>query len=197
MGERKAMKFIFKSLVLAVLLVVSCIRIAFAEIEIGFKAGAYIPSEAPFNSEFDTDLLLGGVLGLDSNLGLQLGVTVEYYSADSNDATLGGDITVFPVVFSAQYNFFPRYSTTPYVGIGIGPYFYDRDFANGSSKSSTEFGLRIFGGIKLFEDRPINFFIEGGRDFVDFDEDNASSFLVTGGILFDLNPTTVSRPGQP
>jgi opacity protein-like surface antigen len=180
-----------------VLLVVSCGTIVFAEIEIGFKAGAYIPSEAPFNSEFDTDLLLGGVLGLDSNLGLQLGISVEYYAADSENASLGGDVTIFPIVFSAQYNFFPRYSTTPYVGLGIGPYFFDRDFGNGTSTSSTEFGLRIFGGFKLFEDRPINFFVEGGVNFVDFDNDNASSYQVTGGILFDINPTSVSRPGQP
>jgi len=179
-------------LVLATLLTISYVQVCSAEIELGFKVGAYIPSDAPFNSEFDTDLLLGGTLGLDSNLGLQLGISVEYYSADSGDPRLGGDVTIFPIVFSAQYNFLPRYYMTPYLGIGLGPYFFDRDFANGSSESSTEFGVRIFGGLKMFEDRPINFVIEGGRNFVDFDGDNASSYQVTGGILFDLNP--VSRP---
>ncbi len=183
--------------VLVLLLVGSWVRVVSAEIEIGFKTGAYIPSEAPFNSEFDTDLLLGGVLGLDSNLGLQLGVSVEHYSADSKSSALGGDVTVVPLIFSAQYNFLPRYSTTPYIGLGLGPYFFDRDFASGKSNSSTEFGVRIFGGIKFFEDRPVNFFIEGGRNFVEFDGDNAGSFQITGGILIDLSPTTLSKPPPP
>jgi hypothetical protein len=187
------MQLIKKFFALTLFLIVNCLSMAPAEIEIGFRAGVYIPSENPFKSEFDSDLLLGGMIGLDSNLGLELAVSVEYYSANSDDSTLGGDVTVIPLVFSAQYNFYPRYVHTPYVGIGIGPYFFDRDFGSGGSNSETEFGVRLFGGVKLFEDRPINFFIEGSRNFVEFDGDNAGSFEVLGGILFDLNPPSLSR----
>ncbi len=46
----------------------------------------------------------------------------------------------------------------------------------------------------LFEDRRMNLVIEGARNFVDFDNDNASSFQVIMGLVFDLTPSVIGNP---
>lgn len=164
----------------------------FAEVGFGFKGGMFVPDQEPFKDEFDSNFLIGGVLELDSNLGLTLEANVEYYSQES-DAAQGGKITIFPMVLSAKYNFYPRYRTTPFVGIGVGAYFFDRDF-DSRSKTKTKFGVRVSGGVRFLEDRRMNLVLEGARNFVDFDDMNASSFQVTLSILVDLYPSVIGTP---
>lgn len=163
---------------------------ASAEVGFGFKSGMFIPDQAPFKDEFDSNYLVGGVLELDSNLGLTLEADVEYYSQNSNR---DGKITIFPMVLAAKYNFLPRYRTTPFVGIGIGAYFFDRDF-DSTSKTKTKFGVRVSGGLRFLEDRRINLVLEGARNFVDFDNMNTSSFQVTLSVILDFYPSVIGAP---
>ncbi|GAK59432.1 hypothetical protein U27_06417 [Candidatus Vecturithrix granuli] len=167
---------------------------AAAEVGFGIRGGMLIPDQAPFKDEFDSDVMFGGILELDSNMGIVLEATVDYYKQKSDNSKLGGDISIIPVIFSAKYNFLPRYRTTPFVGVGIGTFFFDRDYKDGSNESATRFGVRVSGGLRFFEDRRLNLVIEGARNFVDFDNDNASSFQVTMGIIFDLTPTVIGTP---
>jgi opacity protein-like surface antigen len=163
---------------------------AFAEVGFGFKGGMLIPDQEPFKDDFDSNYLFGGILELDSNLGLTLEADVEYYSQDSNR---GGKITLFPMVLAAKYNFLPRYRTTPFVGVGIGAYFFDRDF-DSSSKTKTKFGVRVSGGLRFLEDRRMNLVLEGARNFVDFDNMNTSSFQVTLSVILDFYPSVIGNP---
>jgi hypothetical protein len=52
----------------------------------------------------------------------------------------------------------------------------------------------VSGGLRFFEDRRMNLVLEGSRNFVDFDDANASSFQVMLGIIFDLNPSIIGSP---
>jgi opacity protein-like surface antigen len=177
--------------VLTVLTLLCCYSIpVFAEVGFGIKGGMWIPDQDPFKDEFDSDMLLGGVLEMDSNLGLTLEANVEYYQQDGKS---GGDITIFPLIVMAKYNFAPRYRTTPFVGMGIGTYFFDRKL-NGTSRSTTRFGTRVAGGLRFLEDRRMNLVIEAAKNFVDFDHMNAGSFQVTLSILFDFYPGIVGTP---
>ncbi|MBD3307001.1 outer membrane beta-barrel protein [candidate division KSB3 bacterium] len=171
-----------------------CTAPVFAEVGVGIRGGMLFPDQDPFKEEFDSDVILGGVLEFDSNLGLSLEATVEYYEQNSDNDSLGGDITIVPVLVTAKYNFLPRYRSTPFVGIGAGTYFFDRSFDDGSSKSQTRFGVRVCGGLRFFEDRGLNIVLEGSRNFVDFDNDNASSYQVMLGLVFDLNPAIIGGP---
>jgi hypothetical protein len=181
--------------IFTVLITLCCLSIpTYAEVGFGFKGGMLIPDQDPFKKEFDSNFLLGGVLEFDSNLGPTVEADVEYYSQDSNNSSLGGKVTIFPIVISGKYNFFPRYRTTPFIGIGVGAFFFDRDYADGSSKTKTRFGARVSGGIRFLEDRRVNLVLEGARNFVDFDDANASSFEVTLSVLFDLYPTVIEAP---
>jgi hypothetical protein len=164
---------------------------AFAEVGFGVKGGMLIPDQEPFSDEFDSDLLIGGVLELDSNFGLILDADVGYYSQDGDS---GGDITIFPMVVSAKYNFFPMYRTTPFVGIGVGAYFFDREYPNNTNKTKTKFGVRVSGGLRFLEDRRMNMVLEGARNFVDFDNMNTSSYQVTLSIIFDFYPPIIGSP---
>jgi outer membrane protein W len=166
----------------------------FAEVGVGIKGGWLFPDQDPFKDEFDSNFLVGGVIELDSNLGITLEADVEYFQQDSDDSVLGGEISIIPIIFSAKYNFLPRHRTTPFVGIGIGAYFFDREFGDGSDKSKTKFGARVSAGLRFFEDRRVNVVIEGARNFVDFDDTNASSFQATLSIIVDLNPSIIGGP---
>ena len=177
------------------LMIASCWSFpAFAEVGFGLRGGMFIPDQEPFKDEFNSNYIVGGVLEFDSNLGLTLEASVEYYRQDSDNSVLGGEISIVPIVLSAKYNFLPRYRTTPFVGIGAGAYFFDRDYGDGSSKTKTRYGTRVSAGLRFFEDRRMNILIEGSRNFVDFDNDNASGFQIVVGILFDLYPSVVGAP---
>jgi len=164
---------------------------AFAEVGFGFKGGMFIPDKNPFKDEFDSDILLGGVLEFDSNLGLTIEANVEHYSQKGDH---GGKITIFPIVISAKYNFLPRYRTTPFVGLGVGAYFFDREYADRPSKTKTKFGARVSGGLRFLEDRRMNLVIEGARNFVDFDNMNTSSYQVTLSIILDFYSSVIGTP---
>jgi hypothetical protein len=181
--------------VLTVLIVLCWLSIpAFAEVGFGIKGGILMPDRDPFKDEFDSNFVIGGVLEFDSNLGPVVEADVEYYNQDSNNSKLGGKITLFPIVVSLKYNFFPRYRTTPFVGLGVGAFFFDREYAKLGSKSKTRYGTRVSGGIRFFEDRKINLVLEAARNFVDFDNSNASSFEFTVSILFDVYPNVIDAP---
>jgi hypothetical protein len=181
--------------VLTVLIVLCWLSIpAFAEVGFGIKGGILMPDRDPFKDEFDSNFVLGGVLEFDSNIGPVVEADVEYYNQDSNNSKLGGKITLFPIVVSLKYNFFPRYRTTPFVGLGVGAFFFDREYAKLGSKSKTRYGTRVSGGIRFFEDRRMNLVLEAARNFVDFDNSNASSFEFTVSILFDVYPNVVGAP---
>lgn len=183
------------AIILIALMIISCWSFpVFAEVGLGFRGGMLFPDQDPFKDEFDSNYILGGVLELDSNLGLTLEATVEYFKQDSQNELLGGEISIVPIIFSAKYNFLPRYRTTPFVGIGVGAFFFDRDYAGGSSETKTRFGARVSGGVRFFEDRRMNILFEASRNFTDFDGDNASSFQVVFGIIFDLPPSIVGTP---
>ncbi len=174
-----------------VLALLCCVGIpASAEVGFGFKGGMLMPDRDPFQDEYDSDLLFGGVLEFDSNLGLILESTLEYFS-QSGDTN--GKITIFPFLMSVKYNFFPRYRTTPFVGVGIGTYFFDQEL-NGNSVSKTRFGVRVSGGLRLLEDRRVNIVLEAARNFVDFRDMNASSFQFTGSVVFDFYPSIIGIP---
>lgn len=160
---------------------------ASAEVGFGFKGGMLMPDRDPFNDEYDSDMIFGGVLEFDSNLGLTVESTLEYFSQKGNT---NGEVTIFPFLLSAKYNFFPRYRTTPFVGIGIGTYFFDQEF-NNVKTSKTQFGVRVSGGIRLLEDRRVNIVLEAARNFVDFKSMNASSFQFTGSLIFDFQPSII------
>jgi opacity protein-like surface antigen len=191
-GDSQIMQYkhIIALCVLALLLTGLSALPAAAEVGFGLRGGMMIPDQEPFNDEFDSNYILGGVLELDSNLGLTLEATVEYFSQDSDNAALGGEISIVPIMFSAKYNFLPRYRSTPFVGIGAGAFFFDRDYDRGS-KTKTRFGARVSAGFRFLEDRGMNVILEGARNFTDFDGDNASSFQVTFGLVFDLPPSLV------
>ncbi len=185
------MQYIKTSAIIVIaLFIISCGSFpAFAEVGLGFRGGMLIPDE-----EFDSNFIGGGVLELDSNLGLTLEATVEYFEQDNNS---GGEISVVPIVFSAKYNLFPRNRSTPFVGIGAGAFFFDGNYSSDSTKSSkakSRFGARVSGGFRLFEDRRMNMLIEASRNFTDFDGANASSFQVVFGVIFDLPIAIIGGP---
>ena len=166
---------------------------AWAEVGFGFKGGILMPDQDPFKDEYDADMLLGGVLEFDSNLGVTVESSLEYFSQDGSH---NGKITIFPFIVSAKYNFFPRYRTTPFVGIGVGTYFFDQDYWDANinqlrSSSKTQFGVRASAGLRMLEDRRVNIVIEAARNFVDFRDMNASSFQVTGSVIFDFYPSII------
>lgn len=174
-----------------VLALLCCISTpASAEVGFGFKGGILMPDRDPFQDEYDSNILAGGVLEFDSNLGLTLETSLEYFG---QNGSTNGKITIFPFLLSAKYNFFPRYRTTPFVGVGIGTYFFDQEL-NDRHTSKTRFGVRVSGGIRLLEDRRMNIVIEAARNFVDFRDMNASSFQFTTSIIFDFYPSIIGIP---
>jgi hypothetical protein len=166
---------------------------AYAEGGFGFKGGMLLPDQKPFKDKFDSGPLFGGVLEFDSNMGPTIEASVEYFSSDGS----GGDISIIPLILMVKYEFFPRYRTTPFVGVGIGTYFFDRDYKeNNVSKSvtKTQYGTRVAAGIRFFEDRRFNLVLEADRNFVDFQSLNASSFQFSASLIFDFTPSVVAVP---
>jgi len=161
----------------------------YAEVGLGIKGGMLIPDQEPFKDYFDSNVLVGGVLEFDSNMGPTVEANVEYYKGSGS----GGDMTIIPLVLSLKYNFFPRYRTTPFVGIGIGTYFFDQDY-KGKSTTKTRYGTRVSGGVRFLQDRQINLVFEAARNFTDFNDLNASSFQFTVSVIFDFTPTVISAP---
>lgn len=160
---------------------------ALAEVGFGFRGGVLIPDSDAFDDGgYDSDLLAGGVLEFDSNLGLTVETSLEYFSQSGDNRK----VTIFPFLLSVKYNFFPRYRTTPFVGAGIGTYFIEEERGRDST-SKTQFGVRVSGGVRLLEDRRMNVVIEAARNFVDFESMNAGSFQFTASIIFDFYPTVV------
>lgn len=162
-----------------------------AEVGLGIKGGMLIPDRDPFKDDYDSDIVFGGVLEFDSNMGLTLEADVEYFQQDGN---AGGDMTLFPFVLMAKYNLSPRYRTTPFVGIGVGAYFFDCDFGDGHRKAKTRYGTRVAGGLRFLEDRRMNLVLEAARNFVDFSNLNASSFEITFSLIFDLYSSEIGTP---
>lgn len=177
--------------VVVIVALLGCLGLpARAEVGFGFKGGMLMPDQDPFQNEYDSNILLGGVLEFDSNLGVTVETTLEYFEQDGNT---NGSVTIFPFLLTAKYNFLPRYRTTPFVGVGIGTYFFDQEM-NGLTTSKTRFGVRVAGGVRLLEDRRMNIVLEAARNFVDFRDMNASSFQITGSIIFDFYPSIIGFP---
>ena len=164
------------------------------EVGVGLRGGMLLPDQNPFKAEFDASFLIGGVVEFDSNIGPTLEASVERYAQNSNIAARGGDISIVPIMLAVKYSFLPRYRTSPFVGLGVGSYFFNREYVNGTSISKTRFGARVSLGIRFFQDRVFHLIFEGARNFVDFEDMNASSYQFTATLLYNFSPTVVAAP---
>ena len=181
----------YQAIAIIVVALLCCICTpALAEVGFGFRGGVLIPDKDAFDDGgYDSDLLAGGVLEFDSNLGLTVETSLEYFSQSGDD----GKINIFPFIVAAKYNFLPRYRTTPFVGVGVGTFFIDEE-RDKESTSKTQFGVRVSGGVRFLEDRRMNVVIEAARNFVDFKSQNAGSFQFTATVIIDFYPTVVGVP---
>jgi hypothetical protein len=124
-------------------------------IDLGLSVGSSEPLDSKMLETFRRDFYIQGQLGIrDPHSGFALRGNLGHYSSPSvHQDDIGKDttISVTPLTASLLYHITPESSVIqPYIGGGIGAYFYGlKDNTYRSLDSGTRFGTHLLAGIKL------------------------------------------------
>ncbi|MFA5928948.1 MAG: outer membrane beta-barrel protein [Candidatus Margulisiibacteriota bacterium] len=143
-----------KNLILVLILSLSVLAQAVPKITVGMNAGAFGPdSDTAVLTTFGKDFTLNGYLGLETESGMEVQASMGSYSNVSHhpsDVGTNFNINMMPLKASLLYNFNPDSELRPYLGAGVGAYFYNlRDNVYGELEKGTVFGYSLIAGVKV------------------------------------------------
>jgi hypothetical protein len=188
------------------LAILSFAQISFASLNFhfGLDLGQFSPEDDLVTETFDDDFYLSGSVGIEGDMGLELLVGLGRYSDISHhpeDEGFDAKITITPLYTDLLYNFRYGEMIRPYLGGGVGAYFYNfSDDVVGSIEHGTVFGPNIMAGIKF--NITNHFFVKTqyAKHFIPpipeimFDGPhnfNSSIYSITFG--FSLHPTRLKK----
>jgi hypothetical protein len=188
------------------LAILSFAQISFASLNyhFGLELGQFQPEDSLVTETFDDDFYLSGSVEIEGDRGLGLLIGLGHYSDISHhpdDEGLDTKIAITPLYTDVLYNFRFGEMIRPYLGGGVGAYFYNfSDDIAGSIEHGTVFGPNLFAGVKF--NITDHFFVktqyakhfiplipkqmfEGSHNF------NSSVYSITFG--FSLYPTRLKK----
>ncbi|MDD5456892.1 MAG: outer membrane beta-barrel protein [Candidatus Margulisbacteria bacterium] len=182
-------------LLLLMLFIFSSLTMAVSKIDLGLNLGGMAPdSDALTQQTFGKDFYWQGVLGLMDESGWEVRANLGSYADIShNPADLGTNlrINVRPLTASLLYHFSTAALIEPYLGGGVGGYFYSvEDDIYGNLESGFKFGYHMLGGIKF--NIADNFYVnlEYSKHFIPpiffNNANNFNSSVLTLGMGFDI-----------
>ncbi len=166
---------------LFILLVINIYNNSLATPAISFKASLFYPSaQDSFNPVYGSTIFsLGfGGLYLTSSEKLSFDLFLELLMRTGNRVILQGNdfkktndevkLMIIPLTATAKYRFRVGEPVVPFIGGGIGLYYYKEDSPDLDipATSKTSFGLHISGGIELFADRVFTLTLEGRYSYI-------------------------------
>ena len=137
------------------LTILSLSQISYASVNINFglDLGQFKPENDLVTETFDDDFYFNGSVGIENERGLELLLGLGHYSEISHhpdDEGLDAKISLTPLLTDLLYYFRPGAMIRPYLGAGVGAYFYRfSDNVAGTIEQGTVFGPNILGGIKF------------------------------------------------
>jgi hypothetical protein len=138
------------------LTILSLSQISYASINIhfGLDLGQFSPENDLVTETFDDDFYFNGSVGIEGDRGLELLLGLGHYSDISHhpeDEGRDAKISITPLLTDLLYNFRPASLIRPYLGAGVGAYFYRfSDSVVGTMEHGTVFGPNLLGGIKFY-----------------------------------------------
>ena len=125
------------------------------KVSVGINGGVFGPiSDKVVLNTFSNDFYFSGYAGIESEDGIEIQGSFGTYSDTSHhvdDIGLDRKIYITPLKANLIYNFFSNEDIHPYVGAGLGAYFYKHEDALFSNlESGTVFGYNFLAGLKMF-----------------------------------------------
>ncbi|HAR63202.1 MAG: hypothetical protein DKM50_08400 [Candidatus Margulisiibacteriota bacterium] len=121
--------------------------------EMALNMGMLNPEDQKVRETFGANFQINGYLGFMAANGLEVRAGLGHYSDISHkDADIGTDLTlgITPLTGSIIYNIPFGLPIRPYIGGGIGAYFYDvEDNIYGELETDTKFGTHFLAGAKI------------------------------------------------
>ncbi|MFH1428422.1 MAG: outer membrane beta-barrel protein [Candidatus Margulisiibacteriota bacterium] len=123
-------------------------------INTGVNMGAFEPdTDSLAMGSFGRDFTFSGYVGIQAESGIEFRADLGSWGTTSHHPDdLGNDLVIgiIPLKASLIYNFSPEEDISPYLGAGVGVYFYNlRDRVYGELEKGTVFGQNIVAGIKF------------------------------------------------
>jgi opacity protein-like surface antigen len=168
------------------------------ELSLGVRIGGSVFQDEKL-SGMDTEIDTASSIGLTAAIrqgrwGGQL--SVDWMSPDLEADTDLGELTIIPVLVTAQYHLLDeKMPIDPYVGLGVGYYANSFDTSDGIPDIEAEdsAGFHISGGTSVKISEALAFVFEALYAFTKVDLDSASTFddditlktfLITGGVKY-------------
>lgn len=173
-------------------------------LRLGADLGMLQPHDDLVTETFSEDFYIDGFLGYESAMGLELRLGLGNYSESSHhpdDEGFGTKISITPLHVDLIYHFFPQSKIRPFLGGGIGAYFYkfSDDYA-GTIESETVFAPSLAAGVDFEINDRFSITVKYARHFIPaipeimFNEPNDfESSVFTIGFAFNLTPGPYRR----
>lgn len=176
-------------------------------LHLGVDLGMLKPHDDLVTETFSDDFYIEGFLGYENAMGLELRLGLGNYSESSHhpdDEGFGTKISITPLHVDLVYHFFPQSRISPFLGGGVGAYFYkfSDDYA-GTIESETVFAPSLAAGVDFEINERFSITVKYARHFtpaipeIMFSEPNDfESSVFTIGFAFNLTPGPYKRPSD-
>lgn len=173
-----------------------------AKWDMNVSGGLFNPdNDSTVRATFDKNFFLQGSVGLlDESSGWEVRANLANYADVSHhpaDAGINFRINIMPLTASLIYNIGTKSSVQPYIGGGLGAYFYTvQDDVFGVNEQGTKFGFHLVGGVKVFLQDDLYLNAEYTRHFIPrIYFNNAKNYdgtALTLGIGYSFYPSAPS-----
>ena len=166
--------------------------------DFGVQLGSWAQEDETVLKTFDSDFFINGHIGImDLGSGLELRAAIGRYDNQSHhgdDVGTNTTLRVIPITGSIIYNTASDWFLRPYVGGGVGNYFYTiQNDTFGNIESKSRFGAHLLTGFKVHLNPSTYFRVEyayhfvpnNGSVFQNADHFNQSSIVLGMGFLFN------------
>jgi hypothetical protein len=170
------------------------------ELSLGVRIGGSVFQDEKL-SGMDTEIDTASSIGLMAAIrqgrwGGQL--SVDWLAPDLETDTDLGELTIIPVLLTAQYHLLDEErAIDPYVGLGVGYYANSFDTSDGIGKIEAEdsAGFHLSGGTSVKISEALAFVFEALYAFTKVDLDSATTFdddlslrvlMITGGVKYNF-----------
>ncbi|WP_419660836.1 uncharacterized protein Dvar_12420 [Desulfosarcina variabilis str. Montpellier] len=173
-------------------------------VHLGVDLGMLKPHDDLVTETFAEDFFIDGFLGYESAMGLEIRLGLGHYSEHSHhpaDEGFDTKISITPLHMDLFYNFFPRSKIRPFLGGGLGAYFYAfSDNVAGTIEDETVFAPSLTAGVKFEVNERLVITAKYARHFIPAipeimfsDPNDFESSVFTIGVAFNLTPGPEKR----
>ena len=174
-------------------------------IHLGMDLGMLKPHDDLVTETFSDDFFIDGFLGYESAMGLEIRLGLGHYSEYSHhpdDEGFDTKLRITPLYVDLIYNFFPRSKIRPFLGGGVGAYFYKfSDNFAGTIEDETVFAPSLAAGVNFEVHERFVVTVKYARHFIPAipeimfsDTNDFESSIFTIGFAFNLTPVPKKHP---